>query len=74
VLEGEHVRHLLTQLQNKLGVEYAGFFGAALHVSGQDHTALKAAVAPYRSQPGVTVVETAPSLEDVFIHLQEGVT
>ena len=74
VLEGEHVRHLLPQLQNKPGIEYAGFFGAALHVSGRDHSALEAAVAPYRSQPGVTVVETPPSLEDVFIHLQEGVT
>ena len=74
VLEGAHVRHLLPQLQNKPGIEYAGFFGAALHVSGRNHTALEAAVAPYRSQPGVTVVETPPSLEDVFIHLQEGVT
>jgi len=74
VLEGEHVRHLLPQLQNKPGIEYAGFFGAALHVSGRDHNALEAAVAPYRSQPGMTIVETSPSLEDVFIHLQEGVT
>jgi len=74
VLEGEHVRHLLPQLQNKPGIEYAGFFGAALHVSGRDHNALEAAVVPYRSQPGVTIVETSPSLEDVFIHLQEGVT
>jgi ABC-2 type transport system ATP-binding protein len=73
VLEGAHVRHLLPQLQNKPGIEYAGFFGAALHVSGRNHTALEAAVAPYRSQPGVTVVETPPSLEDVFIHLQEAV-
>jgi ABC-2 type transport system ATP-binding protein len=70
-LEGDHVRHLLPQLQNKPGIEYAGFFGAALHVSGRDHAALEAAVKPYRSQPGVTVVETPPSLEDVFIHLQE---
>ena len=74
VLEGEHVRHLLPQLQDKPGIEYAGFFGAALHVSGRDHTALETAIAPYRSQPGMTVTETPPSLEDVFIHLQEGVT
>jgi len=72
VLEGDHVRHLLPQLQNKPGIEYAGFFGAALHVSGGDHAALETAIAPYRSQPGVTVIEAPPSLEDVFIHLQEG--
>jgi len=74
VLEGDHVRHLLPMLQNKPGIEYAGFFGASLHVSGRDRDALKTAIAPYSDQPGVTVTETPPSLEDVFIHLQEGAT
>ena len=74
VLEGEHVRHLLPQLHGKPGVDYAGFFGAALHVSGRDRAALESAVAPYRDQPGVTVIEAPPSLEDVFIHLQEEAT
>ena len=73
VLEGEHVRQLLQQLHGQPGVEYAGFFGAALHVSGRDRAALESTIAPYRSQQGLTVNETLPSLEDVFIHLQEEV-
>jgi ABC-2 type transport system ATP-binding protein len=71
VLEGVHVRHLLGELQGKPGVDYAGFFGAALHVSGRDRTRLEQSIAPYRSQDGITVTETPPNLEDVFIHLQE---
>jgi ABC-2 type transport system ATP-binding protein len=74
VVEGSHVRHLLPRLQGKPGVEYAGFFGAALHVSGRDRAALESVIAPYRGQPGLSVTETPPSLEDVFIHLQEAVT
>ncbi len=73
VLEGDHVRHLLPELHGQPGVEYAGFFGAALHVSGRDRAALEKTIAPYRNQQGVTVTETPPSLEDVFIHLQEEV-
>ena len=70
-LEGDAVRHLAQELQDKPGVDYAGFFGAALHVSGRDRAALEAAIAPYRDRPGLTVFESPPSLEDVFIHLQE---
>ncbi len=59
------------KIQEQPGVDYAGFFGAALHVSGHDHAALEKAISPYRSQPGITVSETPPNLEDVFIDLQE---
>jgi ABC-2 type transport system ATP-binding protein len=52
-------------------VDYAGFFGAALHVSGRDRAALAKAVAPYHGRPGIDLHEEAPSLEDVFIQLQE---
>jgi ABC-2 type transport system ATP-binding protein len=52
-------------------VDYAGFFGAALHVSGRDRAALEKTIAPYRTRPGLDVREDAPSLEDVFIQLQE---
>jgi ABC-2 type transport system ATP-binding protein len=71
VLEGDNVRRLVQQLQNTPGVEYAGFFGAALHVSGQDRGALERALAPFHGQQGITIEEAPPSLEDVFIHLQE---
>ena len=71
-VEGAGVRRLLPEFQDKPGVDYAGFFGAALHVSGHDRAALEATLAPYRSRNGVTIGEVPPSLEDVFIQLQEG--
>jgi ABC-2 type transport system ATP-binding protein len=61
---------LLPELEGKPGIEHVAFFGAALHVSGHDRNALEAAVAPLRGRKGVAVREEAPSLEDVFIHLQ----
>ena len=71
VLEGETVRRFLQKIQGQPGVDYAGFFGAALRVSGRDRAALEKTIAPYRSESGVSVTETKPNLEDVFIHLQE---
>jgi ABC-2 type transport system ATP-binding protein len=71
VLEGEHVRRFLQKIQGQPGVDYAGFFGAALRVSGRDRAALERTIAPYRNEAGVSVSETKPNLEDVFIHLQE---
>ncbi len=70
-IQGADVRHLAKALQGQPGVDYAGFFGAALHVSGRDRAGLESAMAPYRGRPGLAVHETVPSLEDVFIHLQE---
>ena len=57
-------------LQGKPGVEHAAFFGAALHVSGRDRAALNSAGALSRPA-GLAIHEAPPSLEDVFIHLQE---
>jgi len=71
VLNGPDVRYLLGDLQDAPGVDYAGFFGAALHVSGRERTALEKSIAPYRERGDITVTETPPNLEDVFIHLQE---
>ncbi len=73
VLEGAQVRHYLPDFQGKPGVEYAGYFGAALHVSGRNRAVLEQAITPYRARGGITVTETPPNLEDVFIHLQEEV-
>jgi ABC-2 type transport system ATP-binding protein len=70
-IEGEDVRHLIEDLRGKPGVAYAGFFGAALHVSGRDRPALENTIAPYRARADLVVAEAKPSLEDVFIHLQE---
>jgi ABC-2 type transport system ATP-binding protein len=71
IVEGEDVRRFVQRLQDEPGVEHAAFFGAALHVTGLDRDALEHALAPYRNEPGITVREAPPSLEDVFIHLQE---
>ncbi len=70
-VEGDGVRRLLPEFQGRPGVDYAGFFGAALHVSGLDRAALEKALQPYHGRGGVTVREVPPSLEDVFIQLQE---
>ena len=71
VIEGRDVRHLQHELEGKPGVDYAGFFGAALHVSGRDRAALQKTVSAYHGREGLNVAEVAPSLEDVFIQLQE---
>jgi ABC-2 type transport system ATP-binding protein len=70
LIEGRDVRHLLSQLEKQPGVEHVAFFGAALHVSGHDRKLLEAALRPVRNIPGYRISESAPSLEDVFIHLQ----
>ena len=72
VLEGPGVRHLIEQLQRAPGVEHVAFFGAKLHVSGRDRLSLERTLAPYRGRDGLHIEEGAPSLEDVFIHLQAG--
>ena len=72
VFEGPGVRHLIEQLQRAPGVEHVAFFGAKLHVSGRDRLSLERTLAPYRGRDGLRIEEGAPSLEDVFIHLQAG--
>jgi ABC-2 type transport system ATP-binding protein len=71
IVEGEGARQLADKLRGQKGVEFVSFFGAALHVSGRDRTALEQALAPHRAQKGLLIQEATPSLEDVFIQLQE---
>jgi ABC-2 type transport system ATP-binding protein len=70
VIEGDNVRRLLQPLEKAPGVEYAAFFGAALHVSGRNRESLARAVEPLRSEHGIRIEEVQPSLEDVFIDLE----
>jgi ABC-2 type transport system ATP-binding protein len=63
------VGDLATTLEGKPGVDMVAPFGNSLHVSGRDHAALKETLAPYREGHAVTVRESEPSLEDVFIEL-----
>jgi ABC-2 type transport system ATP-binding protein len=71
VVRGEHVRRFAESLRKEAGVEYVAFFGALLHVSGHDRAALERALATIRGEPGIEIEEVAPSLEDVFIQLQD---
>jgi len=71
IVEGDGARHLAEKLRGQKDIEFVSFFGAALHVSGKDRGALDRALAPYREQPGLAIREAVPSLEDVFIQLQE---
>jgi ABC-2 type transport system ATP-binding protein len=71
LVEGDGVRRLADSLRDQPGVEYVAFFGAMLHVSGHDRDALEHALAPYRDAAGLRILEATPSLEDVFIQLQE---
>ncbi len=71
IVEGEGARALAEKLRGKPGVEFVAFFGAALHVSGKDPAALKAALAPFANDRDLKIHDAAPSLEDVFIQLQE---
>ncbi len=74
IIHGEGVRRLSAELRGRPGAEYVAFFGASLHVSGRDKQALERVLAPWAGKPGLTIEEAEPSLEDVFIHLQEQVT
>jgi ABC-2 type transport system ATP-binding protein len=69
-VHGENLIKLAEQLREKPGVEQAVVFGTALHVSGNDSSALEQAIAPFRT--GSYRWEKIPSgLEDVFIHLMD---
>ncbi len=70
-IEGDGARELAETLRGQPGIEFVAFFGAMLHVSGYDRAALERALLPYRSDPTLAIKETAPSLEDVFIQLQD---
>ncbi len=71
IIEGRDVRDLSAELRGKPGAEYVAYFGAALHVSGRDKAALERALRPYETRTDLTITAAEPSLEDVFIHLQE---
>lgn len=70
LISGPDVRRFLPRLENGAGVEHVAFFGAKLHVSGRDGGALKETLAPFAGDPEFKIEEAEPSLEDVFIHLQ----
>lgn len=70
--EGPGVDRLAPKLLEDPAVEMAAPFGLALHVSGSDEAGLERAIEPYEKPP-FKWQRTAPTLEDVFIHLMAGV-
>jgi ABC-2 type transport system ATP-binding protein len=69
-VSGPDLLALADEIRHQPGVQQAVAFGASLHVSGEDATALEQAIAPYRREPYTW--RTIPSgLEDVFIHLMD---
>ncbi|HEX2653401.1 MAG TPA: ABC transporter ATP-binding protein [Xanthobacteraceae bacterium] len=66
---GEGATHLVGELLNRAGIDSIAPFGASLHVSGHDAEALEAAIAPFRTLPGLTWTRVQPTLEDVFIEM-----
>jgi ABC-type multidrug transport system ATPase subunit len=56
-------------LREAQGIESVAAFGQALHVSGTDRNAVMRALEPLQQRDDLTVEETEPTLEDVFIHL-----
>ncbi len=71
-IAGPDLDDLARELGDLPGVEMVAPFGATLHVSGTDDGALEASLAAVRGRPGLNVRRSAPSLEDVFIHLMAG--
>jgi len=68
-VSGEGLNELQGELAELPGIDMVAPFGATLHVSGRDETALEAAIEPYRYRPGLAWTRGQPSLEDVFIDL-----
>jgi ABC-2 type transport system ATP-binding protein len=66
---GPDLPALAERLRENPAVEQVAAFGNALHVTGSDRGALKAAIAPMQHEANRTWREVAPGLEDVFIHL-----
>lgn len=67
VLEGAAVNEAARRLNGMKGVDQIAAFGLTLHVVGQDHDALAAAVATVARDTGVAATKGVTSLEDVFI-------
>jgi ABC-2 type transport system ATP-binding protein len=67
--DGESLAKLADELERIPGIDMVAPFGTSLHVSGRDEAALAAAISPARDRPGLTWIQSQPSLEDVFIDL-----
>ena len=68
-VQGADSAALVEPLKAAPGVLSVAAFGNALHVAGRDAALVEAAIAPWRSRPGLSWRQTDANLEDVFISL-----
>ncbi len=68
-VEGKGLSQLTKDLEGVPGIEHVARFGTALHISGLDKGALRAAVSPFFEWDNLSWSERKPGLEEVFIHL-----
>jgi ABC-2 type transport system ATP-binding protein len=71
VIHGEQLAELSRQLRGKPGVDQTVAFGSALHVTGQDATALQKTVTTLARERGLLAQPIETGLEDVFIYLMK---
>lgn len=69
-VSGPDLLKLAEKIRHRPGVDQAVAFGTALHVSGEDASALDHAIADFRHEP-YTWRQIPSGLEDVFIHLMD---
>lgn len=70
-VEGRNLHRAYQLLSGRPGVDQIARFGSALHVSGRDEQALRAAVSSLASD-GYEIVEAKTGLEEAFIYLMGG--
>jgi ABC-2 type transport system ATP-binding protein len=68
-LEGEHIEQAGKALKDQSAVAQATVFGNALHVVGREPAALRRTAERAATQFGLSVSNSSPSIEDVFIDL-----
>ncbi|MTI17425.1 ABC transporter ATP-binding protein [Rhodobacteraceae bacterium RKSG542] len=66
-ITGENLAAIAKSLHGAEGVEQVAPFGNALHITGTDEKALRAALQPFESHTHLAITPQATSLEDVFI-------
>jgi len=71
-LEGDGLDRIIGDLQQIKTVDQVTVLGNALHVVGHDAALLRQAVLPVAQRYGVTLRESTPTIEDVFIDLVQG--
>jgi ABC-2 type transport system ATP-binding protein len=64
---------LARELRGRGGILHVTAFGNTLHVTGASESELEGAIAPFRGDPALRWRKAQSSLEDVFIHLMQGV-